>query len=175
MSKDFYDEYNKDKIDKIIENIIGTVIALFGAAIVLLIFIGIPIYYGVGKTVTAVTTTTGQAEGVLKEKTPYCLIFYVADTYMEFSVDEQTYYKYEVGDKAHIDFVKTEEQYKFKSFEPNVKTIWHIDGIDASNDRSNDIYLNAIKEKEAEEKRKEQEEEDAAYWSWYVSDQMMNN
>lgn len=175
MSKDFYDEYNKDKVDKIIENIIQTVIALFGAVIVLLIFVGIPVYYGVGKTVTAVTTTTGQAEGVLKEKTPYCLIFYVADTYMEFSVDEQTYYKYEVGDKAHIDFVKTEEQYKFKSFEPNVKTIWHIDGIDASNDRSNDIYLNAIKEKEEEEKRKKQEEEDAAYWSWYVADQAMNN
>lgn len=175
MSKDFYDEYNKDKVDKIIENIIQTVIALFGAVIVLLIFVGIPVYYGVGKTVTAVTTTTGQAEGVLKEKTPYCLIFYVADTYMEFSVDEQTYYKYEVGDKAHIDFVKTEEQYKFKSIKPDVKTSWHIDGIDALNDRSNDIYLNAIKEKEAEEKRKEQEEEDAAYWSWYVSDQMMNN
>lgn len=169
--KSFYDEYEKDITEKIIE-IIGKII---GTAIVLLIFVGIPVYYGIGKTVTAVTTTKGAAEGVLKEKTPYCLTFYVADTYMTFSVDEQTYYKYEVGNKAHIDFVKTEEQYKFKSFKPDAKTLWHIDGIDASNDRSNDIYLNAIKKKEEEEKRKKQEEEDAAYWSWYVSDQMMNN
>lgn len=169
--KTFYDEYEKDITDKIIETIGKTI----GTAIVLLIFVGIPVYYGVGKTVTEVTTTKGAAEGVLKEKTPYCLTFFVADTYMEFSVDEQTYYKYEVGDKAHIDFVKTEEQYKFKNFKPDVKTLWHIDGIDASNDRSNDIYLNAIKETEEEKKRKKQEEEDAAYWSWYVSDQMMNN
>lgn len=166
----FYDEYEKDITEKIIEAI-GKII---GTVIVLLIFVGIPVYYGIGKTVTAVTTTKGAAEGVLKEKTPYCLTFYVADTYMTFSVNEQTYYKYEAGDKAHIDFVKTEEQYKFKSIKPDVKTLWHIDGIDASNDRSNDIYLNAIKEKE-EEKRKKQEEEDAAYWSWYVSDQMMNS
>lgn len=169
--KSFYNEYEKDITEKIIEAI-GKII---GTVIVLLIFVGIPVYYGIGKTVTAVTTTKGAAEGVLKEKTPYCLTFYVADTYMTFSVDEQTYYKYEVGNKAHIDFVKTEEQYKFKSFKPDVKTLWHIDGIDASNDRSNDIYLNAIKEKEEEEKRKKQEEEDAAYWSWYVADQAMNN
>ena len=122
----------------------------------LALFFGI-VYYVWGSSVKQTITETGHAEGVVTEKTPNVLTIKVGEEYFFFSVDEQTYCKYHEGDKATVAYTKvTKELNKFK---PKTNVSWTVDGASAENDRSGDIYLQAINQKASEESRKKQLED----------------
>lgn len=131
--------------------------AVASGFITLALFFGVA-YYVWGSSVKQTITETGHSEGVVTEKTPNVLTIKVGEEYFLFSVDEQTYCKYHEGDKATVAYTKiTQELNKFK---PKTNVSWTVDGASAENDRSGDIYLQAINQKAAEERRKEQEQED---------------
>lgn len=121
----------------------------------LALFFGV-VYYVWGSSVKQTITETEHGEGIVTEKTPNVLTIKVGEEYFLFSVDEQTYCKYHEGDTATVAYTKvTQEHNKFK---PKTDVSWTVDGVPAKNDRSGDIYLQAINQKAEEERRKKQEE-----------------